>query len=177
MSKGPGKIERAILAAVDAEPDNAFTVGDLCARAYPRINRIEKRHRVAVLRAMKNVVARSGGALDWWNDGSGTIALFNRYRVLSYAMARLKADWVHHYGWSDGRVNRGYIDTQADLEAMLAPGGKKHKLVAGGDDPRTCGAWRRHVLHWIAMRDGDEQTSAVCEEISEAIKSALRMGP
>ena len=35
MSKGLGRIERAILAAVAAEPDNAFTVLDLVDRIWP----------------------------------------------------------------------------------------------------------------------------------------------
>jgi hypothetical protein len=51
MSKGPGRVSRAIEAALEAEPDNAFTVEDLCDRVYRGINRVEKKHRVAVLRA------------------------------------------------------------------------------------------------------------------------------
>ena len=35
MSRGAGRVERAIMAAVRAEPDNAFTVADLCDRVYP----------------------------------------------------------------------------------------------------------------------------------------------
>jgi hypothetical protein len=39
MSRGPGRIERAIEAAFAAEPDNAFTIEDLCDRIYPEIRR------------------------------------------------------------------------------------------------------------------------------------------
>jgi hypothetical protein len=35
MSKGPGRIQRAILALINAKPDEAFTVEDLCRRIYP----------------------------------------------------------------------------------------------------------------------------------------------
>jgi hypothetical protein len=53
MSKGAGRVERAIAGVFEAEPDNAFTVEDLCDRAYPG-ELVEKKHRVAVLRAAKN---------------------------------------------------------------------------------------------------------------------------
>jgi hypothetical protein len=58
MCKGPGRIERAIAAALDAEPDGAFTTDDLCDRVYRGVNRIEKKHRVAVLRAASNLMKR-----------------------------------------------------------------------------------------------------------------------
>jgi hypothetical protein len=58
MSKGPGRIERAIAAALDAEPDGAFTTDDLCDRVYRGVNRIEKKHRVAELRAASNLMKR-----------------------------------------------------------------------------------------------------------------------
>jgi hypothetical protein len=59
MSKGPGRIERAIEAAFAADPDNAFTTEELCERAYfPAVNLIEKKHRVAVVRAGKRLAER-----------------------------------------------------------------------------------------------------------------------
>lgn len=58
MSKGPGRVERAITAALAAEPDGAFTIQDLGSRAYPGLNRMEKRHRVAIIRAMRSVAGR-----------------------------------------------------------------------------------------------------------------------
>jgi len=45
MSRGPGRIERAIAAILDAESDNAFTTEDLCERVYRGVNRVEKKHR------------------------------------------------------------------------------------------------------------------------------------
>ena len=58
MSRGPGRIERAIAAILDGEPNNAFTTEDLCERVYPGVNRVEKKHRVAVLRAANKLVKR-----------------------------------------------------------------------------------------------------------------------
>ena len=34
MSRGPGRIERAIAHILDSEADNAFTTEDLCERIY-----------------------------------------------------------------------------------------------------------------------------------------------
>jgi len=42
MSKGPGRVSRAIGTALEGEPDNAFTIEDLSDRVYRGINRVEK---------------------------------------------------------------------------------------------------------------------------------------
>ena len=56
MSKGPGRVARAIVAALEAAPTNALTTQELCERCYEPP--ITKKHRVAVLRALKQVMAR-----------------------------------------------------------------------------------------------------------------------
>ena len=81
MSRGPGRIEKAIEAAFTASPHQAFTVEQLVRIAYPqdysgdsynehiaylaatkqRVPRLPKKHRVAVLRAARNVAKRC----DW----------------------------------------------------------------------------------------------------------------
>src|SRR4051812_10913423 len=133
MSQGAGRVERAIIAAVQAEPDNAFTVADLCDRVYPGINRIEKKHRVAVQRAMKSVTSRSHGELALWTEGFwgyGKLVLFGRYNVISYAMARLKADPFNNYRSNDPRVHAARISGESDIRTMIEPGGEKFDLVA-----------------------------------------------
>jgi hypothetical protein len=60
MSRGPGRIEHAIEAVFTAAPDDAYTTEDLIDRAYPGLDRVEKKHRVAVLRAAKKVCNRIG---------------------------------------------------------------------------------------------------------------------
>lgn len=62
MSRGPGRIERAIRALFDAHPDDAFTTADLCRACYPDARRIEHKHVVAVTRAAKKVLAHDP---DW----------------------------------------------------------------------------------------------------------------
>lgn len=53
---------RAIKAAFDAEPTRVFTVEDLYAHVYGRANKIEKKHRVSLIRAAKRVLQRES---DW----------------------------------------------------------------------------------------------------------------
>ncbi len=56
MSRGPGRVERAIAAAfAEADPDVAFTTDDFCAVAFPEDGGIEKKHRVSVLRAARRL--------------------------------------------------------------------------------------------------------------------------
>jgi hypothetical protein len=58
MSRGPGRVERAIKAAFDAEPTRVFTTEYLCAHVYAGATKIEKKHRVSLIRAAKRVLRR-----------------------------------------------------------------------------------------------------------------------
>jgi hypothetical protein len=47
MSRGPGRIERAIRALIDAHPDEAFTVDNLCV-AWRRPGRLPRCRREVI---------------------------------------------------------------------------------------------------------------------------------
>jgi hypothetical protein len=73
MSRGPGRIERAIRELFDTHPDEAFTTDELCAHCYDLgcSYEIKRKHRVAVTRAANKVIA---DGLDWrvrwsWTQG------------------------------------------------------------------------------------------------------------
>ena len=55
MSRGPGRIERAIEALFASQAGRTFSTDELVEAAYRGVNRIEKKHRVAVLRAAKRL--------------------------------------------------------------------------------------------------------------------------
>ncbi len=135
MSKGPGRVGRAIEAALAAEPDNAFTVEDLCDRVYVG-ERIEKKHRVAVIRAAKRVADRNDNIAITQSVHLGSALIFyHRYNVMSYAMAQLKG--LSSYRTKDIRR----LDTNWDeshLRAMIA-GGIAHQHVVPG------AVWWRNV--------------------------------
>ena len=98
MSKGLGHVGRAIAAAFDGEPDNAFTTGELCQLAYRSEWAAKRSHRIAVLRAVKSLAVHRpdlGVASMRMDYERGKEAVFyRRYRVLSLAMKNLKT-----YAW------------------------------------------------------------------------------
>jgi hypothetical protein len=56
--QGIGHVGRTIAVTFDAEPDNAFTAGELCARVYAMLRAraaSARAKRVAVLRAVKSL--------------------------------------------------------------------------------------------------------------------------
>lgn len=153
MSKGPGRIECALAAIFDGEPDNAFTTEELCEKAYPGCY-IEKKHRVSVIRAVSQLAKRRDTLIQWRSETLGRVNVyFNEDNVMSYAMARLKTDNLCHYRSNDPRIYR--MMTEADLIAELSQGGSYRKYVEPG------GAWWQYV-QWLkeereARRAGDMQ--------------------
>ena len=94
MSRGFGIIQCAIVAVFIAEPDNGLLLSELCERVYRGINRIEKKHRVAV--------ARAAYRIPWLahmkRETLGCeVVFYPPARVLAYGMARLKSDRFSRY--------------------------------------------------------------------------------
>ncbi len=151
MSRGPGKIERAIEAVFNEAPEWAYSVDDLIDRVYPGLNRIEKKHRVSVLRAAHKVLTRMTD-WSWFQSESvgGTRVFFNLYDPTSYGAARVKTDGSTRYRSSDPRTPKHWVRTDSYVRAMLSPGGKEYKNIVA---PR--GVWWKHTQMRIAERDGD----------------------
>jgi hypothetical protein len=143
MSRGPGRIERAIASILDADPDNAFTTEELCERVYHGVNRVEKKHGVAVLRAAYRLMDRRDTLRTLVNENLGqTIVFFDCTNVMSYAMARLKCDWP--------RVHRSSIRDEQMLRAELSDERRRYReYIAPG------GAWWGHVQTWIAELEAE----------------------
>jgi hypothetical protein len=55
MSRGPGRIQQTITELVASDPHGAWTVGQICERIYPDERRVQKKHRVAVTRALRSM--------------------------------------------------------------------------------------------------------------------------
>jgi hypothetical protein len=156
MSKGPGRVERAIIAAFKAEPDRAFTTEELALAVYAGLNRAEKKHRVAVLRAMRRLRSGHPEMGEFRSETLGGQAVyFNRTSVTSYAMARAKADRLWGYATADARRLNCWKRSESALHSELAEGGRYHKRVVAG------GAWWQHVEWWKAeieaSRSGDDE--------------------
>ena len=152
MSRGPGRIEREIQALFTSQAHRTFSTDELVEAVYRGVNRIEKKHRVAVLRAADNVAKRLGHwektkserAYKSTAAGLGCIYV-NITDVHSYAIGRLRADFL----------NLG--KPMAELEAMIAEGRSDAKHVCRG------GVWWIHTEKAKAKRGVivDDETKAM----------------
>ena len=57
MSKGPGKVQSQLIAIFRKNADRYYSTEELCCRAFG-VRRVEKKHRVSVLRALKRISER-----------------------------------------------------------------------------------------------------------------------
>jgi hypothetical protein len=96
MSRGPGRIERTIRALLDANPDESFSTDQLCNRCYGRGGWMERKHRVAVIRAMHGVLKDDP---DWRcgrsNGRSRRMICYNAASLLSTAQAFAPSSVYH----------------------------------------------------------------------------------
>ena len=96
-----GRLVEHILAAFAAEPDAALTVADVAMCAYGvELHQVAKKHRVAVLRAMRRASELEPRLALMDGDGAqGQTIVHDRTRPLSYGLARLKGDTFPAYQW------------------------------------------------------------------------------
>jgi hypothetical protein len=157
MSRGPGRIERAIEAAFGKQPKRSFTTDELCTLAYGiRPAQIAKKHRVAVLRACRNVCPRL-----WWGgyymSGPGNMVMFvNQLDETAYLRGRVRA---RRWDWSAKEI-AAWVEKQ--------------------DDPYWANDWRtwkrEHaiaVLRAAGDPKGDEMAKALHDERQQTIQVML----
>jgi hypothetical protein len=146
MSRGPGRIERAIRELFRTHPDLAFITDELAEHCYPEERPIERKHQVAVLRAAWNVIADDP---DW--DASciegmgGGYVFVNHANVTSYALGDIirsrtiyRSEKRARRSWFRPATNRGQLlDLHAEWAASHAP------------------HWAENVARHIAYRDAD----------------------
>ena len=113
-----------------------------------------------MLRAANKLIA-DRGQLGWLVTEclGGRLVFFDRYNLISYAMARLKA-----------RPLSQRVKTEEELRAMLMPGAKDHKNIVEG------GAWWNHVRQWVAERDGEIEVVEALKAKDRALRETLSRG-
>src|SRR5262245_51567050 len=86
MSKGAGSIERKLKSIFERAPKFVRTTGALCQEVYG-IKKVHKKHRVAVLRALKTLARRraSGGGPSATNE-----TMFGMTTAISHGVPRMK---------------------------------------------------------------------------------------
>jgi hypothetical protein len=168
MSRGPGRIERAIRELFDAHPDLAFVTDELAEHCYPDAGPIERKHQVAVLRAAQKVVANDPDWTVWLISGMGTGLVFvNQANVQSYTLGlmigsslpdiiyrsekrarRRPGEWV--------RCGPGFRQKRSvEWERQFVP--NRAQLLAQAGSSRTA---EQRVADHIAWRDGGPETRA-----------------
>jgi hypothetical protein len=173
MSRGPGKIERAIAALLDGNPDMAVTAEELAERVYG-IAAVEHKHIVSVLRALRRLAQRRPDIDKTWgrdwkrlHKKGGRTVWFNRRNVQSYGLMMLKTRYCA-YRISDAEKQLSYlrhirrVETEAELRAMLAPSGKYHRHIQPG------GEWYR------AVHGADEVPEASDPELGKQQRLLLK---
>jgi hypothetical protein len=60
MSRGPGHVQQVIREMIEAEPNGAWTTDEICRRVYAGASIIEKKHRVSVLRSLRQIKTEIG---------------------------------------------------------------------------------------------------------------------
>jgi len=158
MSKGPGKIERAVVDLVASNPDNAITVEDACVRVYhlAAAYGVDKKHRVAVIRAANSAIKRGAnlGLMGWGGRGRAAV-LYTPDNLTSCGMAHIRTSasaW-----WTDEHARERL--THEDYQEHMAPGG----------------AWWCQVELFKAEHDGDAAKVAEIEAQNEKRRQAAGM--
>src|SRR5262249_39275947 len=96
MSRGIGRIERAIETAFLREPNRTFTLEELVPIAYPGLNRPGNRHHLAILRATHKVAAHLGWPCGPSERPAPHIVSVNWCNVPSYSIGRFQIDFRHY---------------------------------------------------------------------------------
>jgi hypothetical protein len=139
-----GRIQQALIKIFDRERGNAFTTEDLCEQIWPDLCRdqIEKSHRSTVIRAVRHIASQRP-EIQWLHSQrlGGSLVFFRHDEVMSYAIARLKADRFQRYRsqrshWSSGEEALGRVLDDESYRKLIGPGG----------------AWRRQVETFLARR-------------------------
>ena len=139
-----GRIQQALIKIFDSERDNAFTTEDLCERIWPDLCRdqIKRSHRSTVIRAVRHIASQRP-EIQWLYSQrlGGSFVFFRHDEVMSYAIARLKADRFQRY-----RSQRSHWSSGEEALRRVLDDESYRKLIGPG------GAWRRQVEIFLARR-------------------------
>jgi hypothetical protein len=132
MSRGPGRIERAIRQLFDKRPDEAFTTDQLCVLCYnlTYLREVKRHHRVAVVRAGKHVVDLDPDWDIWFTRTPGRPLIWhNAASERSVAMAKVLRVFAQGSPIEVQEWTQDVLDGN-EVGALLAPDGWVSHRVA-----------------------------------------------
>jgi hypothetical protein len=88
MSRGPGKVQRAIREWLEEFPGLVHDIGELACHAYPIDGgKVEKKHRVAIIRALENMPL-GDWIITYAREDHNELTIWNRADARSRAWMR-----------------------------------------------------------------------------------------
>jgi hypothetical protein len=139
MSRGPGRVQRGIEDLFQNNPTATFATENVVAHVYPGRNRVEKSHRVAVLRAAEPVATRMWWGLKGAPVVGNVMVFYNLCDITSYATGLLRTWFLTAHKTPDNI--RRLLTDPTDRNSVV------HRIAPGGD-------WWLHVQIRQALRDG-----------------------
>jgi hypothetical protein len=117
MSRGPGRVQRAILAVIATDSDSAWTITQLCQHIYSTKS-VEEKHRVSVIRALRTMhlpdswalLYKSGPEFYFVNMSSVESVLRHRYLLHPWPSDFNQWKRKHPYQLAIVRKQIGYKD-------------------------------------------------------------------
>jgi hypothetical protein len=97
MSRGPGRVEQAIEATFKRFPDQTFSTTELGPIVYPGVNRLEKKHRVSIIRAAGKVARRIAWMYRRTAATAGEMVYYNLLNARSYRLGKLRTDFAENF--------------------------------------------------------------------------------
>jgi len=94
MSRGHGKIQQAIILLIESDEDGAWSTSEICSHVFRGLNRVEKKHRVAVSRALRTMALPETWAVSYAERRGGDAVLYNRLSIESTSRMR----WLTIFG-------------------------------------------------------------------------------
>ena len=131
MSRGPGRVEQAIEATFTRFPDQTFSTAELAPIVYPGLNRVEKKHRVSIIRAADKVARRIAWGIYRTEARGGEFVCCNLLNLRSYALGMLRT----MFPWNCNRTIR-------QLEELLD---NPDIHMSRWADVQPGGVWAMHV--------------------------------
>jgi len=117
MSRGPGRIQRAIYDLIAGDEHGAWLVSDICKHEYSQIDRVEKKHQVAVNRALSSMPLPDPWEARYSGTRGNMRVLFNT----GDAESRARAEWLTKYdcSWEEYKERHWRLDSNPEIEESV----------------------------------------------------------
>ena len=120
MSRGPGRIQRAIHVLIASDVHGAWLVSDICRHVYPEFDGVEKKHQVAVNRALTSMVLPKPWEAQYSGARGNMRVLHNTCDPESAARAERLTK--HDRGWDDFRERHASERHEPEIEESVQAG-------------------------------------------------------